>query len=126
MSLAASLISAFKELNNNGSRTVANFTPSLIGMFGSLNLFNAFLDDIDAALASGQIPPSLKKRAANLATTFIPQVAEYNGIKDPAAYPVTVEELRGISTGSLTERKEGVKIILSSLMEILKEAGELN
>lgn len=123
---AASLISAFKELNSNGSRTVANFTPSLIGMFGSLSIFNAFLDEIDVALASGQISPSLKKRAANLSTTFIPQVAEYNGIKDPAAYPVTVEGLRSISAGSLAQRKEGVAIILSALMTILKEAGELN
>jgi len=126
MAKTASLIAAFKELNNNGNRNVANFTPSLIGMFGSLSLFNALLDEIDAALASGRISPSLKKRLANLSSTFIPQVAEYNGIKDPSAYPVTVEGLRGVSTGSLAERKEGVTIILSALMAILKEAGELN
>lgn len=126
MAKTASLIAAFKELNNNGDRTVANFTPALIGMFGSLNLFNQLLDEIDAALASGTISPSLKKRLANLSSTFIPQVAEYNGIKDPTAYPVTVEGLLGVSTGSLAERKEGVAIILSALMAILKEAGELN
>jgi len=126
MAVAASLISAFKELNSNGNRTVANFTPSLIGMFGSLGLFNEFLEEIDAALTSGEIAPSLKKRAANLSATFIPQVAEYNGIKNPAEYPFTAEGLRGISTGSLAQRKEGVAIILSALMAILKEAGELN
>ena len=126
MAVAASLISAFNELNSSPGTTVASFTPSLIGMFGSLSLFNAFLDEIDAALASGQISPSLKKRVANLSSTFIPQVAEYNGIKDPAAYPVTVEGVRGVSTESLSKRKEGVAIILSALMAILKEAGELN
>jgi hypothetical protein len=126
MAVAASLISAFKELNSSPDTTVANFTPSLIGMFGSLSLFNAFLDEIDAALASGQISPSLKKRAANLSSTFIPQVAQYNGIKDPAAYPVTVEGVRGVSTESLPKRQAGVEIILSALMAILKEAGELD
>jgi len=126
MAAAASLISVFKELNSNPDTTVANFTPSLIGMFGSPSLFNALLDEIDAALTSGQISPSLKKRAANLSSTFIPQVAEYNGIKDPAACPVTAEGLRGVSTGSLAKRKEGVAIILSALMAIMKEAVELN
>lgn len=125
MAKAASLIAAFKELNSNGTRNVANFTPALIGMFGSLSLFNALLDEIDAALANGHISPSLKKRLANLTSTFIPQVADYNGIKDPAMYPVTAEGLRGVSTGTLAERKEGVAIILSALMEIMNEAGEL-
>ncbi|HZV80690.1 MAG TPA: hypothetical protein VFF53_00825 [Geobacteraceae bacterium] len=125
MADAASLISAFKDLNSTNDSTVANFTPSLIGMFGSAVLFDAFLAEIGVALASGKISPSLKKRAANLSGTFIPQVAEYNGIKDPSAYPVTAEALRGLSTASLSARKEGVAIILSALMVILKEAGEL-
>lgn len=125
MAEAASLISALKHLNRSGTTTVANFTPSLIGMFGSLGLFEAFLDDIAAALADGRIEPSLKKRAANLSATFIPQVAEYNGIKDPAACPVSVEALHGVSTGSLAARKEGVALILSALMTILREAGKL-
>jgi hypothetical protein len=126
MAGAASLISAFKELNSKSDTTVADFTPSLIGMFGSLGLFDAFLTDIDNALALGRISPSLKKRAANLAGTFIPQVAEYNGIKDPAAYPVTADALRGLTTATLATRKEGVAIILSALMAILKEASALD
>lgn len=126
MAEAASLISAFKELNSTTDSTVANFTPSLIGMFGSVGLFDAFLTEIGNAVELGKIPPSLKKRAANLAGTFIPQVAEYNGIKDPAAYPVTADALRRISTASLATRKEGVALILSALMSILKEAGELS
>jgi hypothetical protein len=125
MAGAVSLISAFKDLNSTTDSTVANFTPSLIGMFGTVGLFDAFLSEIGNAIALGRISPSLKKRAANLAGTFIPQVAEYNGIKDPAAYPVTAEALRGLSTASLATRKEGVAIILSALMAILKEAGEL-
>lgn len=126
MAGAASLIAAFKELNSKSDTTVANFTPSLIGMFGSLGLFDEFLAEIEAALANGRISPPLKKRAANLSVTFIPQVAEYNAIKDPAAYPVTAETLRGISTRSIADRTEGVAIILSALMTILKEAGELD
>jgi hypothetical protein len=125
MAGATSLISAFKDLNSTTDSTVANFTPSLIGMFGAVGLFDAFLSEIGNAIEIGRISPSLKKRAANLAGTFIPQVAEYNGIKDPAAYPVTAEALRGLSTASLATRKEGVAIILSALMAILKEASEL-
>lgn len=125
MADSAALISAFRELNRNNSASVADFTPSLIGMFGSAGIFDAFLSEVGAALASGKISPSLKKRAANLSGTFIRQVAEYNGIKDPAAYPVTVEALRGLSTASLASRKEGVAIILSALMAILKDASEL-
>lgn len=125
MAGAASLVSALKELNNT-SDTVAKYTPSLIGMFGSIALFDAFLSEIDGALASGKISPSLKKRSANLSATFIPQVAEYNGIKDPAAYPVTAADLRKLSTGSYPNRKDGVALILSALIAILKEAGELD
>ncbi len=125
MADAISLISAFKVLNSTSETSVANFTPSLIGMFGSPAIFDAFLAEIGAALANGRISPSLKKRAANLAGTFIPQVADYNGIKDPAAYPVTADALRGLSTASLGTRKEGVAIILSALMVILKEAEAL-
>ena len=126
MAGAVFLIAALKELNGSTESTVANFTPSLIGMFGSTVLFDAFLSEIDAALTSGNISPTLKKRAANLIGTFIPQVADYNGIEDPAAYPVTVESLRKLSENSFMNRKEGVVIILSALMTILKEASELD
>ena len=118
---ARSLISVFHQLNRSNNRTVAHFSPSLIGMFGSIGIFDAFLAEIDASLASGQISPSLRKRAANLSGTFIPQVAGYNGIDVPAAYPVTAAVLRDISADSLENRREGVLLILSSLMFILEE-----
>jgi hypothetical protein len=126
MAGAASLISALKQLNSSTDTSVANFTPSLIGMFGSVGLFDAFLSELDAALSNGKISASLKKRAANLSGTFIRQVAEYNGIKDPAATPVTAEALLGISLESPLKRKEGATLILAALMAILHEAGELD
>jgi len=90
-------------------------------MFGSLGIFDAFLAELDAALAKGRISPSLKKRAANLSGTFIPQVAGYNGIENPAEYPVTAAGLRDISADTLEKRREGVLLILSSLIYILEE-----
>jgi hypothetical protein len=90
-------------------------------MFGSIGIFDAFLAEIDASLAKGLISPSLKKRAANLSVTFIPQVAGYNGIEVPAAYPVTAAGLRDITADSLEKRREGVLLILSSLIYILEE-----
>ena len=126
MNGARSLISAFHEINRSESRNVAYFTPSLIGMFGSIGLFDSFLSEIDSAMASGKMPASIKKRAANLTGTFIPQVAEYNGIKNPSQRTVTVDELRGISPETLEARRNGVEIILSALIAILKEAGGMN
>ncbi len=125
MEKAAALIAAFRELNRKSGTTVANFTPSLIGMFGSISLFDEFLAEIEEALANGTISPPLKKRAANLADTFIPQVADYNAIKNAAEYPVSAEALSAISPETLGGRTEGVAIILSALMAILKDAGEL-
>jgi hypothetical protein len=122
MSQAQKLIAVFHDLNRSTDRTVAHFTPSLIGMFGSLSIFDAFLSEIDAAVAKAAISASLKKRAANLSGTFIPQVAEYNGIADPSALLVTDEQLRKISLDSLENRKLGTVIILSALMLIMKEA----
>ncbi len=118
---ARSLISVFHQLNRSDNRTVAHFTPSLIGMFGSLCIFDAFLAEIDAALATGQISASLKKRAANLSGTFIPQVAGYNGVDELVASSVTAADLRDISADSLEKRRKGVVLILSSLMSILSE-----
>lgn len=122
---ARSLISAFHELNRSKDNTVAHFTPSLIGMFGSLGIFDAFLAEIDSALANRTTSPSLKKRAVNLSGTFIPQVAEYNGIKDPAAYPVTTADLQSINASTLAGRREGAVIILAALLVILKEIREM-
>lgn len=124
MNGASSLISAFHEINRSQSKSVAYFTPSLIGMFGSISIFDSFLSEIENAIASSQMPASIKKRAANLTGTFIPQVAEYNGIKNPSLRIVTADELRGISAGSLEERRNGVEVILSALIAILKEASE--
>jgi hypothetical protein len=126
MNGARSLISAFHEINRSESKAVAYFTPSLIGMFGSTSIFDSFLSEIDTAMASGKIPASIKKRAANLTGTFIPQVAEYNGIINPSYRIVTTDELRGISKESLESRRNGVEVILSALIAILKEASEMN
>jgi len=126
MGQARSLISAFHEINRSENKSIAYFTPSLIGMFGSSNIFDSFLTEIDTAMASGNMPASIKKRAANLIGTFIPQVAEYNGIMNPAERIATADELRGISKESLESRRNGVKIILSALITILKEACEMN
>ena len=125
MNGAHSLISAFHEINRSENKAVAYFTPSLIGMFGSASIFDSFLAEIDKAMASGTMPASIKKRAANLTGTFIPQVAEYNGIKNPAERIVTADELRNISKESLKNRRNGVEVILSALIAILKEASEM-
>jgi len=126
MNGARSLISAFHEVNRSDNKSIAFFTPSLIGMFGSSSIFDSFLSEIDTAMESGNMPASIKKRAANLIGTFIPQVAEYNGIMNPSERIVTADELRGISKESLETRRNGVEIILSALITILKEACEMN
>jgi len=126
MNGARSLISAFHEINRSENNAVAYFTPSLIGMFGSTSIFDSFLSEIDAAMASGKMPTSIKKRSANLTGTFIPQVAEYNGINNPSERIVTADELKGISRESLESRRNGVEVILSALIAILKEASEMN
>lgn len=126
MNGARSLISAFHEINRSENNSVSYFTPSLIGMFGSATIFDSFLSEVDSAIASGKMPPSIKKRAANLTGTFIPQVAEYNGIMNPSQRIVTADELRSISKGSLESRRNGVEVILSALIAILKEASEMD
>ena len=125
MTGARSLIAAFNELNRSENRTVAVFTPSLIGMFGSIGIFDSFLAEIDAAIGAGQISASLKKRAANLIGTFIPQVADYNSIGELSSCTVSADILRNISADSLANRRKGIEIILSALLLILREAGEL-
>lgn len=123
---ARSLISAFHEINRSENRSIDYFIPSLIGMFGSISIFESFLAEIDTAMATGKMPTSTKKRAANLSGTFIPQVAEYNGIKNPAQRIVTANELRNISKDTLESRRNGVEVILSGLIAILKEASEMD
>lgn len=126
MNRARSLIAAFHEINRSKNRSVHYFTPSLIGMFGSTGIFDSFLAEIDTAMATGNMPASIKKRAANLSGTFIPQVAEYNGIKNPADRVVTADELKNISKESLENRRNGVEVILAGLISILKEASEMD
>lgn len=112
------LLAALREINKKDGSVVTRLTPSLIGMFGSMTMFDHFLADLDQALGSRSVPEALKRRAANLAGTFIPQVAGFNDIKD-LAHPVTAEELRAIHIGSPVERKQGVARILGALMKIL-------
>lgn len=121
MSESRAMIAAFLELNRSADRNVALFTPSLVGMFGAINIFDTFLNEIDSALASGKIPEPLKKRAANLIGTFIPQVADYNGIKDLTDAAVTADRLKNITPASLDGRRQGVIFILSALIAILTE-----
>ena len=45
---------------------------------------------------------------------------------NPAERIVTADELRGISKDTLESRRNGVEVILSALIAILKEASELN
>lgn len=122
MNRALSLIAAFHEINTTEQKSIAYFTPSLIGMFGSVSIFDSFLSEIETAINSGDMPESIKKRAANLIGTFIPQVAEYNGIKNPSERIVSADELRNISPETLESRRNGVEIILSALISLLKEA----
>lgn len=122
---ARSLIAAFKELNKTENKTVAHFTPSLVGMFGSIGIFDTFLQEIDTAIAAGNVPTSLKKRAGNLIGTFIPQVADYNDIKDPSLCAATAADLQNVLADSLENRRRGVEIILASLVAILKEVDSL-
>lgn len=126
MNEARSLISAFLEIDSSDRKTVAFFSPSLVGMFGSVGIFDSFLSELDKVLATGNMPASIKKRAANLIGTFIPQVAEYNGIKNPSQRIVTADELRNISPNSLESRRIGVEMILSALLTILEEVSKID
>lgn len=119
------LLAALREINNREGSIVTRLTPSLIGMFGSMTMFDHFLADLDQALAARSVPEALKRRAANLAGTFIPQVAGFNNIED-FARPVTAEELRAIGIGSPAERKQGVALILGGLMNILNAVLKIN
>jgi len=125
MAGARSLIAEFNELNRSDNKTIAHFTPSLIGMFGSISIFDSFLAEVDAAIAAGHASPSLKKRAANLIGTFIPQVADYNDIKNPSAIATTAADLKNVAADTLDNRRKGIGTILSALMAILKEVEEI-
>jgi hypothetical protein len=121
MEEARALISVLRELNETSDRKVAQFTPSLIGLFGSTSMFEDFLSDLDEAFKSGQISKPIKVRAANLAQTFIPQVAKLNGIADLAGQTVSVEQLRTIRIDSADQIKQGVRAILAALIKIMDE-----
>ncbi len=118
MEEARVLIAALREINGTTDRSVAHFTPALIGMFGSARMFDLFLTNLDEALTSGSISQPLRERAMNLSRTFIPQVAGLNGCKDISARRVSVEELRAVSSRN---RTEGVLAILAALMTILEQ-----
>lgn len=119
------LLAALREINGAERNLVSRLTPSLIGMFGSQTMFDLFLGDLDEALKNGSIPEAIKRRAGNLASTFIPQVADLNGIKDAAATPVTSSELRSMQVISPRERRQGVILILAALMKVLDDVLKL-
>ncbi len=119
------LIAAFHELNTTNDRNVARFTPSLVGMFGTTNMFDLFLSALDGAITSGTVSESLRRRSVNLVQTFIPQVAGYNGIKDLETQHVTAPQLRSISTDAPEGRAQGVRMILAALLQILDAAIKL-
>lgn len=126
MSVARELIAAFHEINGSKERSIADFTPSLVGLYGSASIFGTFLDEIDEAIKNRAVSEALKTRAINLIGTFIPQVAEYNGIKDISSRKVTKEDLLGITPESLQSRRDGIMIILCALVTILDEAVHIN
>ena len=122
MNEARALIAALHDINRTADRNVGRFTASLVGMFGSNAMLDIFLDELDSALATGSIDPQLKRRATNLAATFIPQVAGFNGIKDLTTRAVTVDELRAIHCDTPESRQEGVGQILAAFLKILDDA----
>lgn len=119
MEEARLLITVFRELNETSDRKVALFTSSLISLFGSTSMFNAFLDELETTIANGKVPEAIKTRALNLAKTYIPQVAGLNDIQDLDQVAVTPEKLRGIRNDSAENRKDGARIILAALNKIL-------
>lgn len=120
MNEARALISAFHELNATNDRKVSHFTSSLIGLFGSTRMFEDFLSDLDKAFTSSELAPSVKERATKLARTYIPQVAQLNGIEDINGHNITADQLRAISTDSPLARKQGVRVILAALITLLE------
>lgn len=119
MSSARELIAVFHELNATPERNIACLTPSLIGMFGTAGMFDQFLTELDNALASGQLSPQLRERAKNLTRTFIPQVADFNSIKDLPQLQTSPAELRAVCADDPTRRREGVQAVLAGLMQVL-------
>lgn len=125
MGEAEQLINALRELNSTQDKSVARLTPSLIGLFGSPRMFDLFLDELDTALKSGSVPVPLRKRAANLSNTFIPQVAGYNNISAPVPEKTTSEQLLDIRVDTPSNRNKGVQAILSALRQILAEINSI-
>ena len=125
MEEARALITAFRELNETSDRKVALFTSSLISLFGSTGMFNAFLVELDEALVSRTIPAAVKTRAANLANSYIPQVAGLNNLQDINGEPVTAADLKAIRNDSAQHRHLGTRTILVALNQILKEVNKI-
>lgn len=121
MAGARELIATLLDLNKTSDRSVAQFTPSLIGLFGSLAMLDQYLAHLDTALASQTISPPLKERSANLLRTFIPQVAKYNGIESLPTETVTPDQLRSLRADTLESRTQGLQLILAALQNILDE-----
>lgn len=125
MEEARAIIAALLELNATGDRTIALFTPALVGMFGSTSQLDSFLMDVDGALVAGRLDEALKERSRNLVRTFIPQVAELNRIEDLGSVRVTAEELRALRADTPDTRKQAVTMILAGLMKVLRDLNNL-
>ena len=125
MEEARALIAAFRELNETSDRKVALFTSSLISLFGSTSMFNAFLTEIDGALVNRTISADVKTRAANLSRSYIPQVAGLNNLQNIDQETVTAAALKGILNDSAENRRQGTRTILVALNQILKEVNKL-
>lgn len=124
MALARDLIRVLRELNGTDDRHIARFTPSLVGLFGSRRMLDHFLNEVDDAINNGKFPDPLKTRIRNLRTTFIPQIADLNGLSKEQLPSVTPENLSAISAESVLKRLDGVKRIIAAFLAILSEADE--
>jgi len=122
MGSAHDLIKVLHELNRTDSRHIARFTPSLVGMFGSRRMLDLFLSEIDDAMRERRFSEPLKNRTRNLLTTFIPQIADLNGIKRDTLPPVTPDMLAAISADTVQKRLEGVRLIIAAFLQILSDA----
>lgn len=121
MGTAHDLIRTIITLNGTSDRHVARFTPSLVGMFGSRRMLDLFLTELDTAIQRGTFDEPLKTRVRNLLTTFIPQIADLNGVKGEQP-EVTAERLAAISAETVQKRLEGVRLLIAAFLQILSEA----
>lgn len=126
MAEARALIAALLDIDRTADRGITKFIPSLVGLFGTVTMFDQFLTELDAALTTQNIAPPLKERSVNLVKTFIPQVASYNGIEKLSLQSVTPDQLRALRADTLDGRDKGLRVILAALLMILDEVVKLD